>query len=190
MNLHPGCGAQWRWRAPGAEGRPQPPVVCCRHLPVRDHLVYQLHRLACHLLWLQLRVGSGSGPWGPKISPKAPPPPPWLFITRVGWGGPGWPLNLRPCHHARVPAGHLHSGRQLCRASCTTCESRSRALGGDSNRGRLASDSRSAVVIEITGTSKSPLPKPNAGFIRDRWVSIWGQPLGGGAWPMLILGGL
>lgn len=51
-------------------------------------------------------------------------------------------------------------------------------------------DSRSAVIVEITGTSKSPLPKPNVGFIRDRWVSMWGRPLGGEARPMLILRGL
>ncbi|XP_011370929.1 izumo sperm-egg fusion protein 4 isoform X3 [Pteropus medius] len=51
--------------------------------------------------------------------------------------------------------GHLRSGRQLCRASCTTCESGSWALGGDSNRGHLASDSRSSVVVEITGTNRT-----------------------------------
>lgn len=77
---------QRRQRAPGAEGRPQPPVLCCRHLPVPDHLVQQLHRLACHLLWLQLRVGSGGGAQGPRISLR-PPASSLAFhhLARVGW---------------------------------------------------------------------------------------------------------
>lgn len=121
---------------------------------------------------------------GSQDLPKGPPPPPWLFITWVGCGGPDWPSELvaipLPTH---VPTGHLHSGRQLCRAFCTTCESGSWALGGDSNEA-TRSDYRSAVVVEITGTSKSPLPKPSAGFIGDRRVSTWGWPLGGRAWPL------
>jgi hypothetical protein len=48
----------------------------CRHLPVRDHLLQQLHGLTRHLLWLQLRVGLSYSPhlwegphwlWGPGI---------------------------------------------------------------------------------------------------------------------------
>lgn len=129
---------QRRQRAPGAEGRPQPPVLCCRHLPVPDHLVQQLHRLACHLLWLQLRVGSGGGAQGPRISLR-PPASSLAFhhLARVGWTClPSGLVATPPSAH--VPAGHLCSGRQLCRASCTTCESGSWALGGDSDRGLSA----------------------------------------------------
>ncbi|VCW50418.1 unnamed protein product, partial [Gulo gulo] len=67
-----------RGRLPDAEaGSLRLPPVCCRHLPVSDHLLHQLHRLACHLLWLQLRVIGTVG------NSRAGPPPVHKQVAQV-----------------------------------------------------------------------------------------------------------
>ncbi|XP_046950787.1 izumo sperm-egg fusion protein 4 isoform X3 [Lynx rufus] len=98
-------------------GAPHPECNHRKHLPVRDHLLYQLHGLARRLLWLQLRVIGTVG------NSCAGPPP-----VHVSWGP--W------------------------------------AQGGDLPLHACRSDSNPAVVVEISGTSKSPVPKPSMTCIR------------------------
>ncbi|XP_030192186.1 izumo sperm-egg fusion protein 4 isoform X2 [Lynx canadensis] len=83
--------------SPGGRGGGslRPPLLCCRHLPVRDHLLYQLHGLARRLLWLQLRVIGTVG------NSCAGPPP-----VHVSWGpwAQGGDLPLHACRSDSNPA--------------------------------------------------------------------------------------
>ncbi|XP_059744046.1 izumo sperm-egg fusion protein 4 isoform X2 [Bos javanicus] len=81
------------------------PLVCCRHLPVRDYLLHQLHGFARRLLWLQLRVVSAVG------ESSAGPPPVHLDITKLHMSGAPTPGQPDSGKRLRVPDAALRAAR-------------------------------------------------------------------------------
>lgn len=124
----------------------RPPLVCYRHLPVRGHLLHQLHELTRRLLWLQLRVGLRRGrPPAPGVRGS-----PWRVPSSPGQGMEAPHLarecGPRPPSTPHVPAGRRQSGRQQCRASSSTCES-----------GQLGSGRRPRSIQQDRNVKREPL---------------------------------